>query len=354
MEEDIKNILEAGIQAPSGSNFQPRKFKINGNQVDIFALPEKDHPILNFRNRGTLFAHGALFENILIAADALGYKSECTLFPDQENKNCTARITFSKADPKNQSLFSFISKRSTNRKPYKKEALSDTEKNVLARCAAEISNLSGVRLKMIEDKNKLEELGRALSKAEQVIFENKLLHKLFFEEIVWTEDKEKAKKSGLYLKTMELKPSQQFALRFFRYWPIISIFNWLGLSKSIARENAASYSSTALMAIILVENRDEAFFDAGRLGEYIWLTAVGIGLSGHLLTGVPFFWQRIKSDEAKEFSLKHIAIIKEAYASIASIAEAKDNEIASFVLRIGHGETPTARSSRRSLQYSNS
>src|SRR3989344_4713288 len=174
MEEDIQRILEAGIQAPSGSNSQPWKFKINGNQVDIFALPEKDHPILNFRNRGTLFAHGALFENILIAADALGYKSEYTLFPDKENKNCTARITFSKADPKNQPLFTSIPKRATNRKPYKKKALSNIEKDILVKCVTEINNLSGVRLKIVEDRDNLEELGRALSKAEQVIFENKL------------------------------------------------------------------------------------------------------------------------------------------------------------------------------------
>lgn len=74
--EVIQKILEAGAQAPSGSNSQPWRFEVAGGTISIIMLPEKDHPILNFRNRGTLLAHRALIENIVIAAAHYKLKSE--------------------------------------------------------------------------------------------------------------------------------------------------------------------------------------------------------------------------------------------------------------------------------------
>ena len=74
MEEDIKKILEISVNAPSGSNSQPWCFEVKNNKVNIIMLPEKDHPILNYHNRGTLIAIGALIENIIITASSLGIK----------------------------------------------------------------------------------------------------------------------------------------------------------------------------------------------------------------------------------------------------------------------------------------
>ena len=92
MSEDIQKILEAGCRAPSGSNSQPWRFMVKDNQISIFALPEKDHPILNFRHRGTWVAHGALLENILITSSHLGYKTDVKLFPDKDYPKFIAKI----------------------------------------------------------------------------------------------------------------------------------------------------------------------------------------------------------------------------------------------------------------------
>ena len=191
----------------------------------------------------------------------------------------------------------------------------------------------------------MKELGWAGSVNEIVMFENRALHKLVFDEIVWTKEEEQKKRKGLYVKTLELKPPQELGLRLFRFWPIMNVLNKSGLARIIAKENAGAYSSCALIGAIIVENRDEAFLTAGRIMERIWLQATEMKLSLHLITGVLFLWQRIRVGEAKEFSKEHINLINNAYKAMAQIF-GKPRGIIALLFRIGDGDEPSARSSK--------
>jgi len=343
MSEDIKKILEAGCRAPSGSNSQPWKFSVENSQISIFALPEKDHPILNFRHRGTWLAHGALIENILIASSHLGYKTDVKLFPNENNQNFIAKIILEKTSPKNEPLYFAVWSRATNRKPYKNTPLTTEQKKSLLNGANEIADNE---IKIIEDPNKLKTLGWAVSVNEIVMLENKALHKLFFNEIVWTKEEEEKKKVGMYLKTLELKSPQKFGLRIASFWPVMKILNKAGMARIIAKQNADIYSQCALMGVILVKDRDEDFINVGRLMERIWLNATAMGLSFHLITGIFFFWQRIMAGLTQEFSEEHIKLIKKAYDTTAEIFDVKQDRIA-LLFRIGEGGEPSAMSSRR-------
>lgn len=344
MREDIKKILEVSVNAPSGSNSQPWRFEVEGNNIYVFALPEKDHPVLNFRNRGTWVAIGALLENITIASSEFGYDAKIELLFNDNNLKLTAKIILEKSPADKNPLFPSIALRSTNRKPFEKKSLDDDKKTELL---SVINDEWKDKVKLTDEEDKLKQLGEALSKNEIVMLENKLLHKLFFEEIIWTREEEQKKKSGLYLKTMELKPPQQKALKFFKYWPIINLLNKLGLAKSIAKENAKSYASVSLMGAILVNNDDKNFVEAGRAIQRLWLKATQMGLGFQILTGIPFLWQRISSGQIKEFSDKHIKLIKDAYKKIISIYGVVDNKIPTIIFRVGYGEQPTAKSSKK-------
>lgn len=342
MKETIKKILEASNNAPSGSNSQPWRFEVEDNVIDLFVLPEKDHPILNYRNRGTLIAGGAMIENVAIASAEFGYRAAIEMFPDKNNPNLIAKIRLENSQVDKDDLFSSIASRSTNRKSFDIKALDENKKIELLDATGKWKDM----VKMIDERSKMEQLGEAMSKNEIVMLENKALHKLFFEEIVWTDKQQEERKSGLYLKTMELKPPQQKALRLFRYWPVINVFNKLGLAKSIAKENAVSYSSAALMGAILVDDNDADFVEAGRVMERLWLKATQMGMGFHILTGIPFLWQGIAVN-GKEFSQKHIDLIKDAYQKITSVYTITDNKIPTIIFRVGYGEQPTAGSSKK-------
>jgi len=344
MENDLTKIIKASVNSPSGSNSQPWKFIVHENVVDVIAEPEKDHPILNFRNRGTFVAHGALIENIVISASAFGYKPAVVLFPDESNKNITARISFTKIEKFEDSLFSSIPCRVTNRKPYSKMVLAADQKEELKHSEKEVD---GGEIFFIEGEKNLIELGMAVSVNEIVMLENKNLHKLFFDEIVWTKNEEKERKNGLYLKTMELKKPQEKALHLFQYWPIMNLFNRLGLAEKIASDNADVYASAGLGGIIVMENDDVAFLKAGRLMERIWLKVEKMGLSFHLITGVLFLRQRINAGETSDLSKKHISLIKDAYEDIVKVFNVSEEKIVGLFFRIGKADAPTSFSSKK-------
>jgi hypothetical protein len=124
MENRIQRIIEIAVKAPSGHNYQPWNFRLDGNSVKIFNLPKRDMTIFNFKQRGSYIAHGAVIENIEIAAKAMGYAVDLTLFPDNDNSEFIASISFEETDPSAEPLYPSIFNRSTNRKPYKKISLN--------------------------------------------------------------------------------------------------------------------------------------------------------------------------------------------------------------------------------------
>lgn len=344
LREHIQKILEAGAQAPSGSNSQPWKFEVRGNEITVVAIPERDHPVLNFRYRGTWIAHGALIENISIAAHEFGYNANVKLFPEAANPNVTARIKLEKKETKGDTLFRAIALRTTNRKPYSLLPLSENERKELFRVGKE-RETPGVAAVFIDDSQKIKELGKAASVNEVVMFENQALHRLLFEEIVWTKKEEERRGKGLLFKTMELKPPAA-VIKMLGKWPLMRILNIFGVARAIAKDNIKMYSSAPLVCAIFCGDGDADFVNAGRLMERIWLRATAIGLSSHLMTGVLFMWQRIASGEVEWFSGEHVKLIQGAYQMTATTVGV-DNQNIALLFRIGKAEEPSARSFKK-------
>jgi hypothetical protein len=236
-----------------------------------------------------------------------------------------------------------IHRRSTNRKPYKTESLNQETKNALFSIAKGFPDLNFI---LIENPDAITTLSKASSVNEIIMLENQKLHNLFTNEIVWTEDEEKIKQSGLYLKTMELQAPQRAALKLFRNWNVMNFFNRFKIARGIATSNAKIYAKTPAIAAITVADDDKAFLSVGRLMERLWLQAVYEGLSVHLMTGVLFLYQGIKNDQKDIYSRKEIDLIKRAYHE-TQIALGTPPGVISLLMRIGKSAEPTARSSKQ-------
>jgi len=343
IEGDIKLIIEQSINAPSGSNSQPWRFRICGNIIDVIAEPEKDHPILNFRNRGTWIAHGALIENIVISASAFGYKADISIFPDKNEKNVTARISLIPEQISKDFLYESIEKRTTNRKKFKNINFSEIQKNEFLSVDA---GVNGVEIKFTNDDVKKKSIGKALALNEVMTLENETLHKLFFQEIVWNREEEQTKKAGLYLKTMELASPKRAALKFLKKWKVMRLFNNLRFARKIANDNANTYASGSGLGAIVVPDTDESFLIAGRAMERLWLKAIQMGLSFHIITGTLFFWQKAHAGETENFSKEHVEMLNSAYQDINS-AFGVSKGILALIFRVGYDGEPSARSSKK-------
>ncbi len=343
MEEIIRKILGEAIYAPSGENCQPWKFAADGSSIHIFNVPEADQSLYNFEQKGSYVAHGALIENIAIVALKYGYKTNVKLFPIKKEPNLVATLTLDRTNPRESPLYSYVAKRCTNRKDYAHRKLSGDQKKQLI----EIAREAGLgELKIIDDEESLNILGKALAVNEQIIFENKKLHNFFYEHILWKEE-DQGKAGGFYVKTLEFLPHQLKGVKLFKNWIILKILNKIGkVSRMIAKENAEKYANSGALAVVVARgNTREDFANAGRTVERVWLKATELGLNVHPCTGTIYLMERIKGGDVNAFSPKHLETIKNAYSDIERNFGV-EGETIPMLFRIGFADDPTARSLR--------
>jgi hypothetical protein len=353
MLEDIKKIISDGVLAPSGENCQPWKFEIatGGSAAEmvvrIFNIPEADQSLYNFNQRGSYVAHGALLENISISASKYGYSVAIDIFPSKDEQHLVSTVRFTKTTAKDElkddGLYPYLATRCTNRKDHTPVKLTSDEKNQLVKAAQETGFGD---LKIIDDQETLNLLGKALAMNEEIIFENKHLHDFFYNHILWNES-EQGEAGGFYIKTLEFLPHQLKGVKLFKSWGILNFLNKIGkVSKKIAKENAEKYAqSGALAAIFVSNNTDTDFVKSGMTVQRVWLTATKLGLYAHPCTGVLYFMERIQGGDTSSFSPEHVELIKTAYKDIEKAFGAEGKTIP-MLFRVGHADAPTARSLR--------
>ncbi|MDP3993599.1 MAG: nitroreductase family protein [bacterium] len=341
MTDAIRKILEIAVHAPSGENTQPWRFAAKGNQIYQYNIPERDNSLYNFDQKGSLTAHGTVIENIVIASPKFGYKASVTLFPDRNNQNLIAMLTLYPTTEQEDPLYSYILKRNTNRKPYKPISLTKEQLDYLANLSKIVSN---GEIRFVSDPQKMQIIAEAGSINERVMFNNRLLHGFFFSHLNWTQEEEETKRTGFYIKTLELPPPAQIGMKLFKYWPVMKSLNFLGLSKLIAMGNAKTYASSSAMGAVIMQNENLGdFVNAGRILQRIWLEATKMGLSMQPITGVLFFAQKLKAGGADGFANYQVSLIQGAYKKIKEAYGINEKKVI-VVFRMGYGGDPSAHS----------
>jgi hypothetical protein len=343
MQEDIKKILSAAITAPSGENTQPWKFEVRGLIIDVINDDKRDQSVYNWGQRGALIANGAVIENIVISAKELGYTPNIMLLPEDTNKHLVARISLTKTPVPRDPLYPEIFKRVTNRKPYKKEALTKSELEGLLNCGT----FGNIKIHFTQEHEHKQLLGKAGSANEVIMLNNKELHEFFFNHINWNQEEDDEKKIGFFIDTLELAPPARASFKIIKNWRVISVFNKLGFHKMVGKQNAQTNAAASGFGVLTIPNLEpKNFLEAGRTLQRFWLTATKLDLSMQPLTGIIFFMYRILANETERFSPEQIGIIKLAYNEVRSTFGISEAETIAFMFRIGHGDKPSARSSR--------
>ena len=339
MNIDLKKILSEANFAPSGDNCQPWKFKIFPDRLEMFNLPEKDQSVYNFRQQASHISHGAFIENICIIASANRLSTKVDLFPNQNNQNHVATITFVDSETVVDNLFPFINKRCTNRKLYKTEALKRDQATTFSNISVD-SFVGSVCL--IEQEKNIKDLAGILSINEKIVLQNIYLHKFLFENIVWSNTESLANRDKMFIKTLEMNPFQEFIFKLCKNWSIMNYLNKFGIAKFIAKENAKIYAqSSAFGAILAPSNHPKDFVNGGRLLQRAWLTATSLNLSFQPLAGIVLLYQKILAKQTSELSTEHVSDILIAYNKLKDIVK-KENKNILFMFRVGESKEPSA------------
>lgn len=339
----LGKLLEAGIQAPSGDNAQPWRFKIIDNKLYIYCVPDADESYYDYKQRGSFIAHGAVIENIIIAAETFGYKVNIRIFPHKEEPNLTAILEFKPIARKQHDLYDAIFERVTNRKKYKSIRLSEKHKKEFFNLTKKYSNF---RLILIEDNEEKRKISEALSFNDRFFLEDKHTHKNLFSKIRWTSQEAEKIRTGLYIKTLELAPPEEIMMKLLRNWEILKLLRKLGISKMIPKSTSSLYNTSSAIGIVVMQGKqNKNFIMAGRFIQRLWLTATKLGVAFAPVTAVPYLAARIEENDKGAISKEHIRDALNANKIIKDICGIK-NETICMIFRLGYADKPSAYSNR--------
>jgi hypothetical protein len=108
-------LVAAATLAPNPHNSQPWLFRASSERIDLFADASRNIGAIDPFKREKYIGLGAALENLVVAAEATGYRATVTLLPNGLHSHHAARIELSPTSKHDTLLAAQIARRHTNR-----------------------------------------------------------------------------------------------------------------------------------------------------------------------------------------------------------------------------------------------
>jgi len=348
----LQEILNLAVQAPSGDNTQPWKFKkISENSIEIIAWGSKDNPIFNYKNIPTLIAIGAVVENIKNIAPTYGLETKIE-FSNKlkdgvvENEDVVASCTFFTTKEVDSQAKERILRRHTNRNEYTAKEIEGGTKEKIQVLKSEDSVIKTLLFK----KEEIVKIAEAVIESERTVLTYKPLHDTFFNSIRWKSPIEGEDTRGLDVKTMELVPPARAIFGLYKQWSIAKVLNMLGFSNVIASENAKSYkTASGYLILSLQKMTQEGALNLGQALQRHWVEICNLDLAAQLTTGVSFLYPQVirKESSVEALEVKQKGRIVQAFQKILSVSKLPEETEFALFMRFGYPKKKASTYSKK-------
>jgi nitroreductase len=346
----LERMLEAAILAPTAENVQHWRFTIGEDRFFI-GLDENRGSASDVGGMLVLTGMGTAIENAVIAARHEGFEPEVRYVNKSEDRveapiETIAEVALEEAgagDP----LFEAIEGRCTSRR-MKPEPL---KRDILAGLAENCSGFSNVRIDWVTEPGDLRMLARLVGAANQIRFEHEPFHREFYGNMRFSREEVLATRDGLDVATLQLPPGVGAVLKLLCKWPRMKAANWLGFSRTVARQAAAEVRSSGAVGILTVDDADShSFIDGGRALERIWLATTLRGLGFHPAAALPVFLAYATRTDGSRLLEKHQRVTRRMSRQFDQLFPQLTGRIVQMVFRVGVADRPKVRSLRRSVE----
>lgn len=136
----LEYLLQYAILAPSPHNTQPWMFRINPNDVEIYADRRRCLSATDPRGRELFMACAAALLNLRVAAEYFDQRCSVEVFPEPSVPNLVARLTLhggGEATSEDVVLFHAITERRTNRGEFSATLVLESTMEILGNMAIE-------------------------------------------------------------------------------------------------------------------------------------------------------------------------------------------------------------------------
>ncbi len=334
-------LLSAAQSAPSADNCQPWKIDWDGTRLTIgFDIARNSSDAFSFEEPATLLTMGALVENVVQAADALGGTVSpswlCTSDPSRYSVlECSLPTSMPNENPR-ASLFD----RHTNRYPYRADAISDI---MLDACLP--AGTTGTRLLRYKDPTALEAIARLIKISSEVRYQTQDLHEWLARSLRFGQ--QAASGDGLDVATLGLPPGGRFFLRFVKDWKRMRFMNALGMHRMLATLDMKSMAAGPLLIAIASRPDRKHTLEAGRLMQRAWIALNRAGLAVQPSYTISDQLNRLAAGRVPSDLAPRIEEVFRASPSVFGLAP---YEKLQMLLRVGYPTRDPVRSRRLPLQ----
>lgn len=352
-EELIKEIVTAGVLAPSGGNTQPWKWIYKNSCLSLFIDPERANSFLDCKGIASFSALGAASENIIIKAQSLGM--EVVLENTFQNNNTLVALFrfFAKGGSTAQQPRVFqppielLYLRNTNRKITQHQPLQKKDLQQLKEIAATIP---GTQLAWVAEPTTLKQLGELVAEADRIRLLHPTGHKNFVEEIRWSPEENLEKRDGIDIESIELSPLDLAGFRMARKWSVANLLRKWGGGEAFKKLGKRSIENASAVGLITMPGFSyEDYYNAGRSLERVWITANGLNISIQPCTALVYLFYRLIEMKGEGLSSEVIEELKKIKNKFNTLFPEATSNAEIFLFRAFIADHPELKSLRRPL-----
>jgi hypothetical protein len=285
-QEQIRSILNLAVRAPSGDNVQPWRFEWDGEALTVIFRPSLAHHVLDAGHSASGIALGCLLQSIEIAAATEGFSIQTGFKGFHKNESACAEIRFVAGYRSNESWIDALSKRATDRRPFRGGRLP---MEALQKTAAGFDQQH--RAKVYPQHSVSNELLECLVSAETLT----VVHpRIFPDTLPWirmSRREVERKRDGMPWQGTGIGILEYPVIRFMRRFP--GSFRFLsraGMRRIYAqRMKQLIKSSAGLLCFSAPDPGPDAPIQVGRLAMRLWLRLTELGYGVQPLTIASLF-----------------------------------------------------------------
>jgi len=352
--EQLKEIVKAGVAAPSTGNDQPWKWYYHNKVLYVFHDKYRSFSFGDYKNIASYLTFGAVYENVILAAHKQSLEVKAQIYPLGYSENLVFSFVFSKGEIKNaephkyDDLVNYIYSRNTNRNlaPYKK-----IEENVLQELTAAAESVDGAKVQWLTEPEQISNAGKIIGAFDKMRILNKEGHHDFVaREMRWSAADAERTKDGIDVHTLGLNTSQLAALEVIKDYEVIDFIKDVKGGNVLQAATMRSVNlSSAIGLITLPGTNPEQYIAGGRSSERLWLAAEKAGLALHPVISPLYFFPRLDGEDQalSEEEMADIRLLRKQFVSLFGI---QDGLAEVFLFKVSYAEKPAIRALRKPVE----
>ena len=347
--EQVRSLVHFATLAPSGGNCQPWRFSWDGRRLRLAHDAERSRSFLDFDGLASWLAFGAAVENVALVAAGMGLEVAVDLAPDPRHPAVVCDLRFvarrGAAPARTEVLAAAIPERVTNRKLSARATLPADARGALLRAAADVP---GAALQLVEDPDRLAELGEVLGRGDRLRFLSRTMHGEMMAELRWTPDEVCRTRDGLDVATLELTGADLAGLRVMSSWAAMDLVGRLGGGRALEKPARKAIAAASAVGLVSVPGRTRAaYFAGGRAMQRVWLQATALGLAFQPMAPLTYLFARLELGQGEGLSPTEAAVLRELRGRFAAVLPDATGPGEPMLFRLALAPPPAARALRR-------